>query len=180
MSVAAPAFVLASGVQGGHVPASGHETLPIVLAIAAMAAVSVLIYLYLRRRYRPKPVTDHWQALAVMGELCPHGWQAQINLYGWGAPVPEDAPASRVPLVLDPRRTHAEPPPSHASPSPLWSSLGGSGRQRIVTAGASQDMSKTNGQQCARERSGEVDPEMREVAEDHVGAEGACGVHRGA
>jgi hypothetical protein len=99
VSVAAPAFVLASGVQGGHVPASGHETLLIVLAIAAMVAVCVLIYLYLRRRYRPKPVTDHWQALAVMGELCPHGWQAQITLYGWGAPVPEDAPASRVPLV---------------------------------------------------------------------------------
>jgi hypothetical protein len=99
VSVAAPAFVIASGVQGGHVPASGHETLLIVLAIAAMAAVSLLTYLYLRRRYRPKPVTDHWQALAVMGELCPHGWQAQITLYGWGAPVPEDAPASRVPLV---------------------------------------------------------------------------------
>ena len=34
-----------------------------------------------------------------MGELCPHGWQAQIKLYGWGAPVPDDAPPSRVPLV---------------------------------------------------------------------------------
>jgi hypothetical protein len=44
-------------------------------------------------------VTDEWQALAVMGELCPDGWQAQITLYGWGAPVPDDAPPSRVPLV---------------------------------------------------------------------------------
>ena len=34
-----------------------------------------------------------------MGELCPHGWQAQITLYGWGAPVPSDAPPSRAPLV---------------------------------------------------------------------------------
>ena len=34
-----------------------------------------------------------------MGELCPHGWQAEITLYGWGAPVPADAPPSRVPLV---------------------------------------------------------------------------------
>ena len=34
-----------------------------------------------------------------MGELCAHGWQAQITLYGWGAPVPSDAPPSRVPLV---------------------------------------------------------------------------------
>jgi hypothetical protein len=92
-------FMLASGVQGGHAPAPGHETFLIALVIAAMVAVSVLIFLYLRRRYRPKPVTDQWQALAVMGELCPHGWQAQINLYGWGAPVPEDAPPSRVPLI---------------------------------------------------------------------------------
>jgi len=34
-----------------------------------------------------------------MGELCPDGWQAQITLYGWGAPVPAEAPPSRVPLV---------------------------------------------------------------------------------
>jgi hypothetical protein len=92
-------FMLASGVQGGHAPAPGHETFLIALVIVAMVAVSVLIFLYLRRRYRPKPVTDQWQALAVMGELCPHGWQAQINLYGWGAPVPADAPPSRVPLI---------------------------------------------------------------------------------
>jgi hypothetical protein len=96
---AAGVFMLASGVQGGHAPAPGHETFLIALVIAAMVAVSVLIFLYLRRRYRPKPVTDQWQALAVMGELCPYGWQAQINLYGWGAPVPEDAPPSRVPLI---------------------------------------------------------------------------------
>lgn len=179
MRAATQGLLVASGVQGGH--ARAHDTLFVVLLILLLAAGCAVAGIYLRRRYRrPKMAGDEWQALAVMGELCPHGWQAQINLYGWGAPVPEDAPASRVPLVLDPRRTHAEPPPSHASPSPLWSSLGGSGRQRIVTAGASQDMSKTNGQQCARERSGEVDPEMREVAEDHVGAEGACGVHRGA
>jgi hypothetical protein len=34
-----------------------------------------------------------------MGGLCPHGWQAQITLYGWGAPIPADAPSSRLPLV---------------------------------------------------------------------------------
>src|ERR1019366_7023647 len=61
---------------------------------------AVLIGLYLRRRYRrSKRVDDEWQALAVMGELCPYGWQAHINLYGWGAPVPDDAPPSRTPLV---------------------------------------------------------------------------------
>jgi hypothetical protein len=100
MSTPAPGLVIASGVQGGHLHASGLETLLIVLLIAAMGLAMVPIAIYLRRRYlRPKQVRDQWQALAVMGELCPHGWQAQITLRGWGAPVPEDAPAARVPLV---------------------------------------------------------------------------------
>jgi hypothetical protein len=65
-----------------------------------MVGAAVLIYLYIRRRAgRQQPVSDQWRALAVMGELCPHGWQAQITLYGWGAPMPADAPPSRVPLV---------------------------------------------------------------------------------
>lgn len=93
--------VLASGVQGGTAhPVAAHDTLVVGLLIAAMVLAAVPIFVYLRRRNRrPKRVADQWQALAVMGELCPHGWQAQINLYGWGAPVPEDAPPSRVPLV---------------------------------------------------------------------------------
>jgi hypothetical protein len=52
-----------------------------------------------RRNRRAKPVGDQWQALAVMGELCPSGWQAQITVYGWGAPVPADAPPARAPLI---------------------------------------------------------------------------------
>ncbi len=100
MSVVAAAVVIASGVQGGHAGAPAYETLLVALVIAALSAASVLIIVYLPRRLRrPKPVADEWQALAVMGELCPHGWQAQITLYGWGAPVPDDAPRSRVPLV---------------------------------------------------------------------------------
>ena len=90
-------MLLASGVQGGNAPAPGHETVIIVAVIAALVAASVAIAVYLRRRYRrPAHVADQWQALTVMGELCPHGWQAQITLYGWGAPVPDDAPPSRV------------------------------------------------------------------------------------
>jgi hypothetical protein len=97
---AARVFVLASGVQGGHARAPWYETLVIALAVAGMVAACVWIAIYLRRRYRRnRPVADQWQALAVMGELCAHGWQAQITLYGWGAPVPADAPPSRVPLV---------------------------------------------------------------------------------
>jgi hypothetical protein len=100
MSTAAAVSVLASGVQGGHAHAPAYETFVIVPLIAAMTVACVLIARHLRRRRRgSERVADHWQALAVMGELCPHGWQAQITLYGWGAPVPEDAPPSRVPLV---------------------------------------------------------------------------------
>ena len=100
MSVTAAASAIASGVQGGNaLPASG-ETLVIGLLIAAMAAAAALLALYLRRRRRrSEPVDDQWRALAVMGELCPHGWQAEITMYGWGAPVPADAPPSRVPLI---------------------------------------------------------------------------------
>ncbi|HLM84619.1 MAG TPA: hypothetical protein VK272_00370 [Solirubrobacteraceae bacterium] len=98
MSAVAAWFLIAN--DPGHARAPAYETLIIVLMIAAMTLASALIVIYLRRRHRrPKPVADQWQALAVMGELCPHGWQAQITLYGWGAPVPDDAPPSRVPLV---------------------------------------------------------------------------------
>jgi hypothetical protein len=99
MSAAAAVIVIAS-YRGGSTYAPLYETFVIVPLIVVMTLACVLISLYLRRRHRqPKPVADQWQALAVMGELCPHGWQAQITLYGWGAPVPEDAPPSRVPLV---------------------------------------------------------------------------------
>lgn len=100
MSAVFAALVMASGVQGGHVPASAVETLALGVAIAVMAGACVPIAIHLRRRRRrARPVADQWQALAVMGELCPHGWQAQITLYGWGAPVPDDAPPARTPLV---------------------------------------------------------------------------------
>jgi hypothetical protein len=94
-------LVMASGVQGGAAhPAVAHDTLMVVAMIVAMVGAAMLIYLYIRRRAgRQQPVSDQWRALAVMGELCPHGWQAQITLYGWGAPMPADAPPSRVPLV---------------------------------------------------------------------------------
>ncbi len=100
MSAAALGFVIASGVQGGHVRAPEPEMLLIALMILAMVMGCVPIAIYLRRRHRRrKPVADQWQALAAMGEMCPHGWKAQITLYGWGAPVPADAPAARAPLI---------------------------------------------------------------------------------
>jgi hypothetical protein len=101
MSAAGDRLVMASGVQGGTAhPIVAHDTLVVMLVIAAMVVASGLIFVYIRRSYRRlKPVGDEWQAQVVMGELCPYGWQAQITLYGWGAPVPDDAPAWRTPLV---------------------------------------------------------------------------------
>lgn len=99
VSIAGATTVIAS-YRGGSTYAPPYETFVIVPLIVLMAVAAVAIALYIRRRRRrPQPVADQWQALAVMGELCPHGWQAQITLYGWGAPVPSDAPSSRVPLV---------------------------------------------------------------------------------
>lgn len=99
MSAAGAALVLAS-YRGGSTYAPLYETFVIVPLIAAMAVGCAVIAIYLRRRYRqPKPVADEWQARAAMSELCPHGWRAQITIAGWDAPVPDDAPDSRVPLV---------------------------------------------------------------------------------
>ena len=77
-----------------------HDTSIVLGLIALMALLGVLMLLFMRRRRRrAEQVGDQWQALTVMGELCPHGWQAQITLYGWGAPVPANAPPARAPLV---------------------------------------------------------------------------------
>jgi hypothetical protein len=91
---------IVEGYRWGSNSAPWHETLLIMLAIAVMAVACVLIFRDVRRRDRqPKRVLDQWQTLAAMGELCPRGWQAQITLYGEGAPVPPDAPPARAPLV---------------------------------------------------------------------------------
>ena len=74
------AIVLASGVQGGR--AKPTDALVVALVIAMLAVIAGAIYWYLRKHPRKaKPVRDQWQALVVMGELCPHGWDAQIKLY---------------------------------------------------------------------------------------------------
>jgi hypothetical protein len=132
MSLAAVALVIAS-YRGGSTYAPLYETFVIVPLIAVMTGACVLIGLYLRRRHRrPKPVADQWQALAVMGELCPHGWQAQITLYGWGAPVPEDAPPSRVPLVELEWKQFDEEPGRVAVARRVWAPTIGQALQSMV------------------------------------------------
>jgi hypothetical protein len=77
-------------------------------------------------------VSDEWQALAVMGELCPHGWQAQITLYGWGAPVPDDAPPSRVPLIELEWKQFDEEPGRVAVARRVWAPTIGEALQLMV------------------------------------------------
>jgi len=86
--------------QGGHQPIHALDTISALSILVSLAIVAAVIAVVAHRRgRRVQPVTDHWATLAVMGELCPYGWQAQISLYGWGAPVPDDAPPARTPLV---------------------------------------------------------------------------------
>jgi hypothetical protein len=133
MSLATRGLVLASGVQGGDAKAPAYETAVIGLLIAALALASVFIVRYLRRRsQRPKPVNDQWQALAVMGELCPYGWQAQITVYGWGAPVPADAPPSRVPLIELEWKQFEEEPGRIAVARRVWAPTIGQALQTMV------------------------------------------------
>jgi hypothetical protein len=133
MTGAGVGLVLASGVQGGDARAPAYETLVIGLLIAAMTAVCVWIVIYLRRRNRrPKPVEDQWQALAVMGELCPDGWQAEITIYGWGAPVPDDAPPSRVPLIELEWKQFEEEPGRIAVARRVWAPTIGKALQSMV------------------------------------------------
>jgi hypothetical protein len=132
MTLAAVGLVIAS-YRGGSTYAPLYETFVIVPLIAAMTGACVLIGLYLRRRHRrPKPVGDQWQALAVMGELCPHGWQAQITLYGWGAPVPDDAPPSRVPLIELEWKQFDEEPGRVAVARRVWAPTIGEALQLMV------------------------------------------------
>jgi hypothetical protein len=132
MSVGAIGLVVAS-YRGGSTYAPLYETFVIVPLIAVLTAACVLIGIYLRRRQRrPKPVADQWQALAVMGELCPHGWQAQITLYGWGAPVPDDAPPSRVPLVELEWKQFDEEPGRVAIARRVWAPTIGEALQSMV------------------------------------------------
>lgn len=131
MSAASVALVLAN--RGGDAIAPGWETSIIMTVIAVFAVACALIAAHLRRRARrPKRVADQWQATAVMGELCPHGWQAQITLYGWGAPIPADAPSSRVPQVELEWKQFDEEPGRVVVARRVWAPTIGEALQQMV------------------------------------------------
>jgi hypothetical protein len=131
VSLEGVAWVIAN--RGGSAHAPLYETFVIVPVIVVMAVACGLIGVHLRRQHRrPKPVADQWSALAVMGELCPYGWQAQITLYGWGAPVPADAPPSRVPLVELEWKQFDEEPGLIAVARRVWAPTIGEALQTMV------------------------------------------------
>lgn len=132
-----------SATGGWLVPACGDcgmahpppETRPLLVfaLMALFALLGVLILIWQRhRRGRPKLVTDQRGALAVMGELCPHGWQAEITLYGSDAPLPEDAPAARPPLVGVQWRLYAPGGERVAVVRRMWASTIDEALQKIV------------------------------------------------
>ncbi len=98
MRLPSHAALLASGVQGGHLPAGDNGV--VLFVIAVLGAVGAFIVL---RLLNAPPQDERTLAenrpLAAMRELCPHGWRAEITLYGAGAPMPDDAPATRLPPV---------------------------------------------------------------------------------
>jgi hypothetical protein len=121
------------GWQGCHEHAPGYETVLVALLIAALFGACLVIWIVLQRGHRPpKPVTDQWRALTVMGELCPHGWQAQITLHGGGAPAPDDAPPARTPLVALEWKQFAAEPGRVAIARRVWAPTIGEALQAMV------------------------------------------------
>jgi hypothetical protein len=108
---AVPAGFVADSFRWGSSSAPWVETVVIMAVIAVMALACVLVLRSLRRRdRRPAAVSDQWQALAVMGDLCPRGWQAQITLYGSTAVMPSDAPHYDVaPVEIEWKQFDGEP-----------------------------------------------------------------------
>lgn len=117
----------------GSSHAPSRETLVIVAAALGMALLCALgVWRVRRRDRRRKRVRDNWQALSVMGERCPAGWQARITVYGGGAPMPHDAPAWRVrPVELEWRRFDAACP-APAETRRLWAPSIGAALQAMA------------------------------------------------
>jgi len=125
-------LMLTGSGQGGHLQAPLNESILLVVALVVLSAACVAIALSLSRRERPRAVSNQWEALAVMGELCPHGWQAHITLYGWGAPIPSDAPPARVPQVELEWKQFDEEPGRIAVARRLWAPTIGEALQAMV------------------------------------------------
>ena len=96
-------LILACGDCAGVNPPPDRSPLGVILIILGLGLIGGLMLMaQRRRRQRPRRVTDYWSTLVVMGELCPHGWQAEITLRGTGAPGPdEDLPSRSAPVAVE-------------------------------------------------------------------------------
>jgi hypothetical protein len=92
-------------IKSGASAASRSLAVVAQLELVAVGAVLlVLAALLLRRELRrwragQGNTTQEVRARAVMGELCPNGWQAQLTLYGPGRDAPNASPAGPGALV---------------------------------------------------------------------------------
>jgi hypothetical protein len=73
------------------------------LASATMPRLRRRLLARRRQRQRLRALaTAEARARALMSELCPHGWRAQITLFGPGDELPPDAPSGeRARVALD-------------------------------------------------------------------------------
>jgi hypothetical protein len=101
----------------GHLHAPSLRLLDFVLLAGAVLAVAIGVELlgrlvprlrsavHAHRKKRRRLVADanvERRARALMSELCPQGWRAQITLFGPGDAMPEDAPEhGRARVALD-------------------------------------------------------------------------------
>lgn len=94
------AVTMACGDCAPAHPLPEHHELMVILLIVALAAIGgAIIAWQLRHKRPPARVTDQWSALAVMGELCPHGWRAEVTLHGREVPPPAAPPVRSAPPV---------------------------------------------------------------------------------
>jgi hypothetical protein len=78
----------------------GASATGLIVFLIVLGVLGTLVALIGHRRGpRVRDGDREWHARAVMSELCPDGWTAEITIYGWGAPPPPDAPPSPTPLV---------------------------------------------------------------------------------
>jgi hypothetical protein len=117
-----PAIGTAGGgfmVQGAFSPLHGHGPSPVTVILFAVIGISAVIGGKLlavlvargrrrrrawlgRRRRLNSAATAEARARALMSELCPQGWRAQITLFGPSDELPPDAPGrDRARVALD-------------------------------------------------------------------------------
>ncbi|HWF55081.1 MAG TPA: hypothetical protein VG223_10655 [Solirubrobacteraceae bacterium] len=110
--VQTPAMPLAPWRHGGN-PSPVYALYGIAIAIVTVMLLKVtaigiphlrrVLIARRRRTRRLKAVAGaEARARAMMSELCPHGWRAQITLFGPGDEMPPDAPdGARARVALD-------------------------------------------------------------------------------